>query len=130
MFNIDNQTYNLLKKSLNVTSLRQKIISNNLANLNTKGYKRMYVKFEDTLSKQEDNLQLKLNDKKHISDSYNTDKISVKKDESTSMRQDGNNVNIDSEMVNQAANTLMYEALISEINNKLAMRRSVIRGGK
>jgi flagellar basal-body rod protein FlgB len=46
------------------------------------------------------------------------------------MREDGNNVNIDSEMTNQAANSLMYNALITQINNRLSNTRTVINGGR
>lgn len=38
------------------------------------------------------------------------------------------NVNIEIEKVNQAANTLMYYSLISQINNRLSTKRYVING--
>lgn len=55
--------------------------------------------------------------------------ISVKRDKSTSMRMDGNNVDLDLEKVNQAANTLMYNTLITQANSKLNMTKNVISGG-
>ena len=45
------------------------------------------------------------------------------------MRTDGNNVDMDLEKVNQAANSLMYNALITQANSKLNMTKSVILGG-
>jgi flagellar basal-body rod protein FlgB len=57
-------------------------------------------------------------------------KIKIKQDKSTSMREDGNNVDIESEMSNQAANTLLYNALITQANSKLSMTRYVITGGE
>ena len=53
----------------------------------------------------------------------------MKQDKSTSMRTDGNNVDMDLEKVNQASNTLMYNALITQANSKLNMTKSVISGG-
>lgn len=105
------EIYNLIKNGLDAADLRGKTIANNIANVNTPGYKRKYVSFEETL------------------ESVNSQvKIEVKEDKSTSIRTDGNNVDLESEKVNQAANTLMYNSLISVTNVKLAMAKSVITG--
>lgn len=44
------------------------------------------------------------------------------------MNENGNNVNLDLEKVNQAANTLMYQALTSRASGKLASMKTVIGG--
>ncbi len=44
------QPINLLEKALAGSSLRHKVISNNIANINTPGYKRMEVSFEEELA--------------------------------------------------------------------------------
>lgn len=124
-------TYNLIKKDLNVSSLRSKVIGNNLSNINTKNYKRYYVTFEDSLknAQAQDGLALKLTNEKHIGDgSNNTAEPKILQDTQSTMNEDGNNVDIDNEMVNLAANTLMYNALVSQANNRLQMERSVIEG--
>ena len=102
------QTYNLMKSGLNAAQLRSKTIANNIANINTPNYKR---KFEETLN-----------------NVNKTGKIEVKTDTSGAVRTDGNNVDLESEKVNQAANTLMYNGLISLTNSKLSMAKSVITG--
>lgn len=105
------EIYNLIKSGLNAADLRGKTIANNIANVNTPGYKRKYVSFEETLN------------------NINSEsKIEVKEDTSTSVRTDGNNVDLENEKVNQAANTLMYNSLVSVTNVKLAMAKSVIAG--
>lgn len=124
------QSYNLIKQALNATSKRKNVINNNISNINTKGYKRSYVTFEDTLNKSKDNLELKTTNKKHITLNKKFGEISVKKDESDSMRMDGNNVDIDNEMTNLAANTLEYNALITTLNSTLATKRYIINGGR
>ncbi len=43
-------TYNLLKKSMDASALRGKVIANNVANINTENYKKLYVTFEETLN--------------------------------------------------------------------------------
>ena len=105
------QTYNLMKSGLNAAQLRSKTIANNIANINTPNYKRKYVKFEETLN-----------------NVNKTGKIEVKTDTSGAVRTDGNNGDLESEKVNQAANTLMYNGLISLTNSKLSMAKSVITG--
>lgn len=105
------EIYKLIKTSLDMAKLRGETISNNIANVNTPKYKRKYVTFEESLN-----------------DKSNENKIKIKEDKSTSMRADGNNVDLESEKVDQAANTLMYNSLISITNIKLAMAKNVISG--
>lgn len=105
------ELYGLIKTSLDVAKLRGETIANNIANVNTPGYKRKYVTFEESLDE---------TNKKNA--------IEVKEDKSTRMRADGNNVDLESEKVDQAANTLMYNSLISITNIKLAMAKSAISG--
>lgn len=125
------QTYNLLKKGLDASALRSKISSNNIANINTKGYKRYNVSFEEYLQDSVDNLNLKTTNSKHIKgETEGYGDIKVTQDTSSSMRADGNNVDIDNEMTNQAANAMMYNALISQVNSRLGMERYVISEGR
>lgn len=61
-------SYELIKKSLDDTTARSKVIANNIANINTKDFKRSYVVFEDKLKDAiwNDKLELKATDEKHI----------------------------------------------------------------
>lgn len=122
----DTYTYNLIKRGLDVSSLRGKVIANNMANINTANYKKLNVSFEDTLRDVTNEISQ--------SGSVDTDKldfgrVTVDKDTTSSMRSDGNNVDLDLEKANQAANTLLYNALVTEANNKLNMTKYVITGG-
>lgn len=123
-------TYNLLKKSMDASALRGKVIANNIANINTKGYKKFYVTFEDTLKDSMGKDRMKTDNSKHMQTGSSSGEIAVKKDESTSMRQDGNNVDIDLEMTNQAANTLMYNALVTRISGNIKLKSYIVGGGK
>lgn len=105
------EIYGLIKTSLDVAKLRGEAIANNIVNVNTSGYKRKYVTFEESLN-----------------DKSGENNIQIKEDKSTSMRADRNNVDLQSEKVDQAANTLMYNSLISITNIKLAMAKSAISG--
>jgi len=118
----------LLKKGLDATSERSKAISDNLANINTEGYKRKYVTFEESLKNSVYDLGLKTDDEKHIKIGNSYGQIETKTDDSNSMREDGNNVDMDIEIVNQAANALMYNALVNQVSSRLSMERYVISG--
>ena len=120
-------TYELIKRALDVSHLRGKAIANNIANINTKGYKRINVTFEETLSNVTEDFKTKGNTKIPKDE---IGSVSLKRDNSTSMRADGNNVDLELEKTNQAANTLMYNALISKANGKLSMKKYIISGGR
>lgn len=122
-------TYNILKKGLDAASERSTVIADNIANVNTKDYKRKYVTFEESLQNSVENLELKTTDEKHIKINGSVGDIQVKQDNSN-LKEDGNNVDIDNEMVNLAANNLMYNAMISQINTRISMTKEVINGGK
>ncbi|EJO5346030.1 flagellar basal body rod protein FlgB [Clostridium botulinum] len=119
---------NLLKKSMDASTNRSRVISNNIANYNTPGYKRHYVTFEETLKENLNNMSMKTTKEKHMNTGMEFGQVKEEVDNSTSMRTDGNNVDVDNEMVNNSANTLMYNALVTQANNRLATTRYVING--
>jgi flagellar basal-body rod protein FlgB len=131
---IDEQTYLLLRKSLDASTERGRVIAHNIANVNTKGFKASKVIFEDKLNDilKNESIGLKTTNERHIDDGSTLETLnySVEKDKTTSMRLDGNNVDIDNEMANLAANTILYNALISQVNSRIAMRRYVISEGR
>lgn len=127
--NID--TYAIIKSALDTSVTRSKVIAHNVSNINTKGFKASRVHFEDELRNVLDNRGVKLEatDKDHITKKEPL-AHEVKVDKATSMREDGNNVDIDNEMVNSAANSLMYNFLVDRAKGKLSGRMSIINGGK
>ena len=132
MSNIDKgqQVYDLIKQGLSATNLRSKTISNNISNVNTPGYKAYHVSFEDNLNASTDSLDLKVNRDKHMQDSDKNGNIQIVQDKNLNMKQDGNSVDIDNEMVDQATNELEYKALITELNNRIAIKNFIIKDGR
>lgn len=127
---INDDTYGLLKSGINASNVRAKVIANNMANINTKDYKRFNAVFEENLKKENasSDFELKRTNPAHFaSENSKTDNIAIEQDKSTSMRSDGNNVDLDVEKVNQAANTLKYNALITKINGKFNDLKMVIK---
>lgn len=124
----------LLNKALDTSVQRQEEISNNIANVNTRNYKANRVVFEEELKRALDKSSAKLTTTKdkHITLSREIKDIKprVVKDRNTAMGLDGNNVDIDMENANLAANQLLYNALVTQINNKFNMLQHVISEGK
>lgn len=124
----NDESFNLLKKGVEAANLRAKTIANNMANINTKNYKKFSVVFEENLKNSDSTLSLKRTNKKHFAGNNDSiGDITIKQSKDTSMRTDGNNVDLTIEKVNQAANTLKYNALITRINGKYNELKTVIK---
>lgn len=123
-----NNTYELLKSGLNVSALRQETISSNIANVNTPGYKVNKVSFETHLKDALQGTGLYRTQSGHMHPSNNNPlNPKVEKRSNSDVQDNGNNVDIDYEMAELAANNLYYDALVSQINAKYQMMRSVIK---
>lgn len=112
---------NYLERGLDASSLRNTVLANNLANVDTPGFKRSDVSFEGLLE-QETQKAGKL--------STQPWKPQVVVDTNTSTRQDGNNVDVDAEMTNLAENSIYYEALIQQLTSQFSMLRTAITEGR
>ncbi|MTI47983.1 flagellar basal body rod protein FlgB [Sporosalibacterium faouarense] len=122
-----------LKKALDGTWVRNEAISNNIANVNTPGYKKNIVEFENILKDEikSNGMGLKATNEKHIKSNGSSEEFNpiVKEQKNTSTRLDDNNVNIDVEMANLAKNAIMYDALIRQVSNEFIKIRNVIEEG-
>lgn len=122
-------TYQIIKKGLDASSMRQKAISSNIANVNTPGYKADKVLFERELRKAlgKGGVAMEKTHEGHLGGSRATDVgPEIVRNESASMNENGNNVDIDREMVDLAANEIYYSALIEQVNRKLGNMNYVI----
>jgi flagellar basal-body rod protein FlgB len=125
-------TYNLIKSALSATTLRQNVISNNIANLNTADFKASTVNFEETLKNtlNGESISMKTTNYKHIDINGTNIQAEIVEDEGTKIKTDGNNVDVEKEMVNMAANQILYNALVQQASKKLSSISYVISGGK
>ncbi|MFZ3130501.1 MAG: flagellar basal body rod protein FlgB [Desulfosporosinus sp.] len=121
----------VLEKGLDASSLRQRVLANNVANVDTPGFKRSDVDFQvalDIALGNKSNLALKTTLPGHLTGcAADENQSSVVTDQSTSMRNDANNVDIDREMANVAENGLYYNGLVRAISSQLGLLRSVIK---
>lgn len=117
---------NVLDKAADASWMRQEAISNNIANVNTPGYKRQDVAFEDSLQEAISNSRYRSTDEKVANLSKADLRIRSYTDSSGfSYRLDGNNVDIDAENAALARNQLKYNALVDSINHEFSMIKAV-----
>ncbi|MGB9660793.1 MAG: flagellar basal body rod protein FlgB [Moorellaceae bacterium] len=123
----------VLTRALETAALRQRTIAHNIANVNTPGFKRYYVTFEEDLRRALDmqgGLSLYRTHPLHLPQSDVRVEPQVEQERGTSMREDGNNVDIDREMVELAMNSLNYNLAVQQLNGRLGMLRYVINEGR
>ncbi len=115
----------VLSKTLDTAAARQKTIANNIANVETPGYKRSYVTFEEELQRVMD-----MPNKRSRREALRTLAPLRRTDVFSPARPDGNNVNIDAEIADLAKVSLKYRAASVLMEGKIAMLRSAIMEGK
>ncbi len=121
---------NGLTRSLDVSALRQKVTANNLANLNTPGYKRSYVVFSEEMLKAKQRMPLVQTNTRHLPGNPDVPNPKVQTEGHTSRRSDGNNVDIDEEMLNLVTNQLRYNALVQQVSDRYSQWRYIINEGR
>ncbi|HWR40398.1 MAG TPA: flagellar basal body rod protein FlgB [Patescibacteria group bacterium] len=124
----------VLESALGAAALRHRVISDNIANVNTPGFKKSEVNFEqqldEALNGAGNKMALARTHEKHLPLMERQMGPSIKQITNTSMRVDGNNVDIDAEMAGMAKNTIYYDALTQQIRKYFSGLRSVITGGR
>ena len=113
-----------LKAGMDYAALNQRLISDNIANAETPNYKAVRLNFDDYYEKakravDEQSKELVPNPKDYI---Y--------RDESTTMRLDGNNVDAEKEMVELARNGLAYTTLTELVSRRGALLMLAVTEGR
>ncbi|WP_074951566.1 flagellar basal body rod protein FlgB [Alicyclobacillus macrosporangiidus] len=129
--NLDGVVFQLLQNGLNAAQLRQQVYANNIANVDTPGFQRQDVVFEDLLqyllgpdpgregagspSAADWTAALR------VSPQVVTDRVSVEDN-------NGNNVDIDAEMAKLAQNQIRYNTLVEDVRMRLDRLKTAIEG--
>jgi len=124
-----------LEKTLNIGSLRHKVLTANIANIDTPNYKAFEVVMEDELRKngrpahpvrlvrtQPDHLHGRRQSSSNV-------KLKAADPPAVNLRADGNTVDLDKTMGKLAENTLLYRAAALMIKRKFQGLKNVIQGG-
>jgi flagellar basal-body rod protein FlgB len=115
------QLFDLTQRSLHAAlhgaAVRQNALAANIANVDTPGYRRVDVDFQDALRR------TLAGDARAVEALEVTPVPDMR---AVAVRQDGNTVDIDREATEQATNGLTYQALVSVINAREAIIKSAI----
>ena len=107
--------FDLISRLLDASQMRHRAVAQNVANVNTPGYKAITVNFEEELSQQLDGDLSKVVPK-------------FEKVQGATVRADGNNVDIDREMGESQKNELLNNVFNLVLVNKINAIRSAISG--
>lgn len=118
------QNIDVMNKALDANMLRYSMLTNNIANAETVGYKRQDVKFQDVLAKQ---VETKGINKVDIAE---LDPVIYTDDANYSSRLDGNNVDIDQETSELSKTKLRYDVLIERTNSQLSRYKYILQNIK
>ena len=110
----------LLVRLMAATSLRDRWISNNIANQNVPGYKRRDVHFEELLQEKV----------AHGDPDLLSTKPEVTIDSTSPAGSDGNNVNLELETTKARENRLMFELYASIFQSRMELIQSAITSSR
>ncbi|MED5048443.1 flagellar basal body rod protein FlgB [Bacillus siamensis] len=119
-----------LENALGRANIRQKVLTNNIANIDTPNYKAKKVSFRNLLDQETSNLEAVKTDYRHVDFTDSGDDYSIVSSSDTSYQQNGNNVDIDKEMTDLAENQINYQALVERMSGKFNSLKTVLTGGK
>jgi flagellar basal-body rod protein FlgB len=126
----------VLQKTLDRASLRHRVITSNIANIDTPNYKAFEVVMEDVRKNKggfSGKLELVRTEPRHLNGRRQaSDQVKIKPGQPPpfNLRADGNTVDLDRTMGKLAENTIMYRTAAQLIRRKFQGLKNVIKGGQ
>lgn len=133
---VNDKTLKALTTALNFREMRQELISSNVANANTPGFKAKKLDFEEALARALDvDGQMNMNaaDDRHFNvgnGGFNNLEPEIYDDPNGVVSENGNTVDVESEMARMNENKIMYDALVQLINKKMGLMKYAITNEK
>ena len=129
MFSTNVYSYiDVLNKASDASWLREQTIANNLANVNTPGYKRKDVDFQSALRNELGNMKyVTLDTKVEHADLSRLDVSTYYDHANYSYRIDRNNVDVDTENVELASEKIRYDALTDSMTHEINRFRTAMQ---
>ena len=120
---------NILDKAADASWMRENVITNNIANIDTPGYKRQDVDFESVLQKALGKTKYSSLDKKVRELNQDLGKLTTTSytDANYSYRLDRNNVDENTENAELASESLRYQLLTTAITNNFSRMQTVLK---
>jgi len=107
---------NLLERALNIRAQYHKVLSGNIANVETPNYKERDINFQSEIQR-------------NIGSQNNVD-IRESTDGDVIGSIDGNTVNMENQIVKMTENHMLFTSLVQVISKKFSMMRYVINEGR
>jgi flagellar basal-body rod protein FlgB len=125
----------MLGQGLSASWLRNSVIRNNIANVETPGFKASGVEFERILARSLDGRGFSATTTHVMHRDFGSGNVEnvqprVFQRNDLSMRADGNNVDIDAENVRLAQNSLYYNTIMEMLNSEINRIRTAINEGR
>ncbi len=133
---VNDKTLQALTTALNFREMRQELITSNVANANTPGFKAKKLDFEEALARALDvdgNMKMNATDGRHYnvgSGGFNNLEPEIYDNPNGVVSENGNTVDVEAEMATMAENKLMYDALVQLINKKMGIMKYAINSEK
>ena len=116
------------EKTLDSLWMRQNLTMNNIANVDTPGFKSQYMTFENELAQKiRSALTVKKTSMKNVARGIENMRPSVHTTLNGSTRLDENNVDMDQEQVELARTAYEYQFMISSVSSDLSRLRSAAK---
>ena len=125
------KTFQALEHAINISKKRHAVISSNISNIDTPGYKARDVDFQKALARaleSDSELNLARTHPKHIGQEMNT-ASGVEVFEEKQNWNGYNWINIDKEMTRLTQNNLIYRTSVETLLRKITLLKEVIREG-
>jgi flagellar basal-body rod protein FlgB len=133
---VNDKTLKALTTALNFREMRQELISSNVANANTPGFKAKKMDFEEALARALDvdgQMQMGVTDERHHNvgnGGFNNLEPEIYDNPNGVVSENGNTVDVEEEMAKMAENKLMYDTLVQLINKKMGIMKYAINSEK
>ena len=109
---------------------RQAVAAGNLANLDTPGYRTKEVQFSETLDGQIQAMTITATDPRHFGAAGGTDPRQTTETSGLALRRDGNNVQLDRELLSLGRATADFSAAETVLAAKFRLVRYAINEGR
>ena len=126
----------VIQKGLSASWTRNAVIRNNIANIETPGFKASYVDFESEFKRAVEGGGF-VGTRTHpghreIGQNNSLDNFRpiIRQSRDLSLRADGNNVDIESENVRMVQNSIFYNTLMEKLNGEIRRLRMAISEGR
>jgi flagellar basal-body rod protein FlgB len=133
--NLFDRTVGILNRALEYRGRNQQIISTNIANIDTPGFRPKELRFDEELRRAvgNENLSLAKTEGKHLpgfDESGLQGAASFDLESEAANSEGDHSLNIDTEMAKMAKNNLLYEAAVKMLSEKFDLLKTAIEGGK